>query len=98
MCVCVFFTRGVKFNSKKEFNSKITSPFHHSTKSRGGKDSSCNENEVLLLPAVLDGLPSFWVIKRKVTNHNTSPAYSYWSLMLEHSTCFGMDEYMSLSH
>lgn len=44
MCVCIFFTRGVKFNSKKKFNSKITSPFHHSTKSRGGKDSSCDEN------------------------------------------------------
>lgn len=24
MCACVFFTRGVKFNSKKKFNSKIT--------------------------------------------------------------------------
>lgn len=38
MCVCVFFTRGVKFNSKRNLTQKITSPFHHSTKSRGGKD------------------------------------------------------------
>lgn len=59
MCACVFFTRGVKFNSKKKFNSKITSPFHHSTKSRGQKDSFCVEKISVITTSCLGWFAQF---------------------------------------